>query len=225
MKGRSLSILGIIAAAVGAVFILACNTLDMHTLAIICGAIFVASGLIDLVIFGASTGKADISTMSSITSTVAIVIGITMLAYADDFVNMMPFMLSILVGASAIWQFVTLGLATRPFQLPAWLYSFPLVLTAGAIYIFIIKDTGDDRLLMLSSGIAIVVLGTGCILEGSALGVARRRHIRETEQAQESRSSAEDSVSTTIHDNQTIQKKETPKRRVQTTDDLDDEVG
>lgn len=224
MKGRSLSILGIIAAAIGAVFILACNSLDMHILAIVCGTIFVASGLIDFVIFGATADKEDISTMSSLTSTVTIVIGVTMLAYAQDFVNMMPFILSILVGASAIWQFVTLGLATRPFQLPAWLYGFPLVLTAGAIYLFIIKDSHDDRLLMLSSGIALVVLGAGCILEGSALGMARRRRNREAAQALESQNSPDASPTAPSPADQTPHKKETAKHRTETTEDLDDEV-
>ncbi len=223
MKGRSLSILGIIAAAVGVVFILACNTIDMHTLAIIVGAIFVASGLIDLTVFGVSPDKDNRASMSFLSCVTSIVFGITMLVYADDFVHIMPFMLSMLIGASAVWQFVTLALAARPYQLPAWLYLFPLVLVGGAIYLFIIKDSQDNRLLMLSSGIAIAVIGAGCIIEGSVLGVARRRHNKEAALA-EAEANTETEQSDTADDAQPTTKKEKTKRPVETTDDLDDEV-
>lgn len=228
MKGRSLSILGIIAAAVGAVFIIACKSLNMEVLAIACGAIFVASGLINLIVFGSA--KSDRGTMSFISSAASIVLGITMLAYVANFVTMMPFMLSMLAAACALWQFVTLGLATRPYQLPAWLYSFPLLMTAGAIYIFIIKDSDDQSLILVSTGIILVLLGAGCIIEGSALGVARRRHNKEILQSQQTAddskaASADAQQPAETGDIQNATKSETRKQRVETTDDLDDEVG
>lgn len=227
MKGRSLSILGIIAAAIGAVFIIACKSLNMEVLAIACGAIFVASGLINLIALGAV--KSDRVTMSFISNAAAIVLGITMLAYVDNFVTMMPFMLSMLAAACALWQFITLGIATRPYQLPAWLYAFPLLMTAGAIYIFIIKESGDHSLILVSTGIILVLLGAGCIIEGSALGVARRRHNKEMAQSQQTTDSTPASPEgtqrpTETEEKQSEMKAEPRKRRAETTDDLDDEV-
>lgn len=177
MKGRSLTIIGIFAAAVAAVLILSYKSISITGITITCGILFVAVGLVNMIFFGYKSKEESSKVLTLISNAAAIVLGLSMLVFRDEFSPMIAFMLGLLVAVCSLWQFFVLAIGARPHQLPAWLYLFPVILACGALFIYLKPDYGDqnDSVLLLATGISMAVLGLGCILEGSILGVARRK--------------------------------------------------
>ena len=177
MKGKTLSIIGILAAAVGALLII-CNAAITKTGVIVTGGIlFVGVGLINLIFFGAGKGSAHgaARVLTLIANAAAIVLGLCMIVFRDVFSGLIPFIFGLFIAICAIWQFFTLAISVRPVQLPGWLYLFPVAILGGAVYIFLTDNTTSEHVIMLATGIAIATFGVSCIIEGSLLGVQNRR--------------------------------------------------
>ncbi|MCD8388079.1 MAG: DUF308 domain-containing protein [Bacteroidales bacterium] len=213
MKGKTLSTLGILIAAVGAVLIICHKQITSTGIVITGGILFMAVGLVNLIIYGQST-KGDHGmgrAFAQIANAAAIVLGICMLVFESTFSPLVPFIFGLLVAVCALWEFFLLAVGTRPHSLPGWMFVFPLLLAGGSVFIFLQKDA-EEHLIMLVTGIALAVLGVGCIIEGSALGMVRRA-ARKAEAAP---------AQTPAHDAQLPSSTQSPKHPSETTDNLDD---
>lgn len=234
MKGRSLTIAGIFAAAIAAVLILCYQSINLMGVAITCGILFVAVGLINMIFYGYKSGDESAKVLNLVTNAAAIVLGISMLVFREEFRPMIAFMFGLLVAVCALWQFFVLAIGARPYQLPAWLYLFPVLLAGGSVYIFM-NPTHEDSVLIFATGIAMAVLGVSCIIEGSILGVARRNyekaHAEATEHVEVPQPDASQSTlprpslpasGDSIH--KEISANEPKNKKIETTEDLDDEI-
>ncbi len=225
MRGRSLTIAGIFAAAIAAVLILCHQSISLMGVAITCGVLFVAVGLINMIFFGYKSSEESSKVLTFVSNAAAIVLGISMLVFREEFRPMVAFMFGLLVAVCSLWQFFVLAIGARPYQLPAWLYLFPVLLAGGSVYIFM-NPTHEDTVLILATGIAMAVLGGGCLIEGSILGVARRSDEKARAAA------ASDSASTNTYQtdisaenrNPASVSEVQPKKKIETTEDLDDEI-
>lgn len=234
MKGRSLTIAGIFAAALAAVLILCYKSINLMGVAITCGILFVAVGLINMIFFGYRSDNESSKVLNLVTNAAAIVLGISMLVFREEFRPMIAFMFGLLVAVCALWQFFVLAIGARPYQLPAWLYLFPVLLAGGSVYIFI-NPVHDDNVLIFATGIAMAVLGVSCLIEGSILGMARRNYEKthtgkagqgadahpESSQSTVPHPSASDSEDAEYSDNPGPEKTH---KKIETTEDLDDEI-
>lgn len=229
MRGRTLTIAGIFAAAIAAVLILCHQSISLMGVAITCGIMFVAVGLINMIFFGYKSHEESSKVLTMVSNAAAIVLGICMLVFRDEFQPMVAFMFGLLVAVCALWQFFVLAIGARPYQLPAWLYLFPVLLAGGSVYIFM-NPTREDQILILATGIAMAVLGGGCLIEGSILGVARRSDEKARASAA-TEPSAEDDTANTSKTGTTAERysqvpgtEVKPKKKIETTEDLDDEI-
>lgn len=149
------------------------------------GILFVAVGVCNLIIFGQSSretrGVARL--FNQISNTAAIVLGICMLVFQHTFTPLVPFIFGLLVAVCSLWQFFLLAIGARPYQMPAWHYIFPVVIAGIAVYIFT-QETSDESAIVLATGIALALLGTACVIEGSALGMQRRKAAKAAIEAQ-----------------------------------------
>ncbi len=228
MRGRSLTIAGIFAAAIAAVLILCYKSISLMGVAITCGILFVAVGLINMIFFGYKSHDESSKVLTLVSNAAAIVLGICMLVFREEFRPMVAFMFGLLVAVCALWQFFVLAIGARPYQLPAWLYLFPVLLAGGAAYIFI-NPNHDDQILILTSGIAMAVLGAGCLIEGSILGVARRNSEKSHAETSQEDSQTPEAANTSIAEESsknysTTSTTETKRKKIETTEDLDDEI-
>lgn len=232
MKGRSLTIAGIFAAAIAAVLILCYKSINLMGVAITCGILFVAVGLINMIFFGYRSGNESTKVLNLVTNAAAIVLGISMLVFRDEFRPMIAFMFGLLVAVCALWQFFVLDIGARPYQLPAWLYLFPVLLAGASVYIFI-NPVHDESILIFATGVAMAVLGVSCLIEGSILGMARRNSEKthsaagqgadnhpEASQSALPRLTASDSGD----EGSDSPAPETKRKKIETTEDLDDEI-
>lgn len=240
MKGRSLTIIGIFAAAVAAVLILCYKSISLTGITITCGILFVAVGLVNMIFFGYKSKEDSSKVLTLISNAAAIVLGLSMLVFINEFSPMIAFMLGLLVAVCSLWQFFVLAIGARPHQLPAWLYLFPVILAAGALYIYLKPDYGDknDSVLLLVTGISMAVLGLGCIIEGSILGVARRKDEKAQAQVAQQQAASSDKPAPQRPDTYVEPLRtgsnpdsqpygsatETDRKKPETTDDLDDEI-
>lgn len=194
MRGRSLTLTGILAAIFAALLLLFYQKISIMAITISGGILFVAVGLINLIFFGYKAGENTSKVLTFITNAAAIVLGLSMLVFRSEFSPMISFMMGLIVAVSSLWQFFVLAIGARPHQLPVWLYIFPVLLAGGAIYIYLKPDYADknDSILLLATGISMAVFGAGCIIEGSILGMARRNDLK----AQTTKDQTDTSVST-----------------------------
>lgn len=244
MKGRSLSVLGIFAAVIGAILIICFNSIKISGVIIVGGILFVCVGLVNLIFYTSVTRQESgmSKVLTFVTNAAAIVLGICMLVFQTVFAPLITFMFGLFVAICALWQFFVLAVGARPYQLPAWLYTFPILLIVGSVYIFFRRSAHEDTLLMLATGISLAVLGLGCIIEGSALGIARRSDAKARRQAAATQAQAQapsqpvDVTPTDVthtspaiaagteHTAPEATQKAIAKTPVETTDDLDDEI-
>lgn len=244
MRGRSLTITGIFAAAIAAVLILCYKSVSITGITVTGGILFVVVGLVNMIFFGHKSKDDSSRMLTLVSNAAAIVLGLSMLVFRVEFNPMIAFMLGLLVAVCSLWQFFVLAIGARPYQLPAWLYLFPVLLAGGALYIYLKPDYGEtnDSILLLATGISMGVLGLGCILEGSILGIARRNYEKAQAEttpqnstsphAQTPESTGEQhKANTEMHNaypgsepRPDYQTSEPRRRKPETTDDLDDEI-
>lgn len=182
MKGKSLSAIGLIALIAGALLIIFYEYITSAKVVLTGGILFVGVGVSNLIVFGQNTkeSRGVARLFNQIANAAAIVLGICMLVFRDTFLPLVPFIFGLLVAVCSLWQFFLLAVGTRPYQMPAWQYLFPVLLAADAVYIFMQKLT-DERVIVLATGIGIALMGLACVVEGSSLGMCRRRAIKGAE--------------------------------------------
>lgn len=176
MKGKTLTAVGLITLIVGVAIAFFYKDITSHSVVLTGGLLFVAVGVANLIIYGrpGERGSSVSRVFTQIANAAAIVLGICMLVFQGTFAPLVSFIFGLLVAVCALWQFFLLAVGTRPYQLHGWLYLFPLLLAAASIYIFLQSDASDE-IISLTTGVSVAVMGAGCICEGSALGIARRR--------------------------------------------------
>lgn len=227
MRGRSLTIAGIFAGIVAAVLILFCKNINVAGVTLACGILFMSVGVLNLLFFSYASKAESGRLLNLIANSSAVLLGICMLVFKKDFEPMVTFMLGLFVAVCALWQFFVLAIGARPFQLPAWLYLFPVLLIGGSVAIFMMRGQQDETTLMLTTGVSIAVMAVGCIFEGSALGYARRKREKETAAAatETEQASQADTPSYEPAEKHTDSvKDENTAKHNETTEDLDDEI-
>lgn len=198
MKGKTLSALGLIALIAGVAIIIFYKSITSQGVVLTAGLLFMAVGLANLIVYGrpnrtaSSIGKV----FTQISNAAAIVLGICMLVFQSTFAPLVSFIFGLLIAVCALWQFFLLAVGTRPYQLHGWLYVFPLLLTAGAIFIFVQKVSSDE-VIVLTTGIAMAVMGVGCFCQGVALGMARRQAEKPSEEPKHAEHRAEEAETAT----------------------------
>lgn len=176
MKGKTLSAIGLIAALAGVAIIIFSSKVSKAEIIVAGGVLFVAAGLLNLIIYGRSQKGSGIGRLlSQLANAAAIVFGICLLVFSSSFMPLIAFIFGLLIAVCALWQFFLLAIGARPLQLPGWLYAFPLALMGAAAYIFIQNDMPESTLLIIT-GAALAVAGAGWICEGTCLGMARRAY-------------------------------------------------
>lgn len=174
MKGKTLSAIGLVAVLIGVALIFFHTAISKTGIILTGGVLFVATGVINFMIYGQDKGSHGLGRLlSQLANAAAIVLGICLLVFSQTFVPLVSFIFGLLLAVCALWQFFILALGTRPHQLPGWLYVFPLLLTGASIYVFVQKNMPESTLLVVV-GVSMAVLGAGCIVEGTNLGMARR---------------------------------------------------
>lgn len=174
MKGRTLTFLGILAAIVAAAIIIAQNKITASGIVLTGGILFIIAGLANTIALQRNKAKASGKMFGHVANAASIVLGICMIVFQGSFVPLVSFIFGVLVAMLAVWQFYVLAAAIKPYTLPGWIYTFPILLTASAVYIFVTKGSLPQMPLMLTTGISIAIVGIGCIIEGSLLGAQRR---------------------------------------------------
>lgn len=174
MKGKTLSAIGLIAVLAGVAIIIFSNRVSKTEIIIGGGILFVAAGLLNLIIYGHSQKGSSIGRLlSQLANAAAIVFGICLLVFSASFEPLIAFIFGLLVSVCCLWQFFMLAIGARPYQLPGWLYVFPLALMGAAVYIFVQNDMAESLLLIIT-GASLATAGLGWICEGTSLGMARR---------------------------------------------------
>lgn len=190
MKGRKLMILAIIVLAIGVVLTITYTSIKSTGVVICGGILFILAGLINLIpMFGTENGKdnneedkkrgshqsALRTIFGWITSTAAIVLGVCMLIFQPTFSTLVPIIFAVLVLSCGLFQFYILAIAIRPITLPAWTYIGGILLIGAAIFLFTLDAGIDDKTLMLTTGISMLVFGVITLIEGFMVGASRRK--------------------------------------------------
>lgn len=178
MRGRTLIFVGIVSAIVAALMLLFRQDISAKRIVELGGVLFIGAGVFDLLFFNNGSGMSRLFT--SITNSIAIIMGVCMLVFRGTFEPMVPFIFGIIVALCALWQFYVLAVGIRPFTLPAWYYFLPLALTGCAVFIFVRKDIISDIDILTTTGIGIAIFALAAIVEGVHTGVLHRKASPET---------------------------------------------
>lgn len=196
MKTKTLTLTAITAIAAGVALIIANKSIYSDGVVIAGGIIFIVSGILNSFVFSYEKkhdqkGRgAFASIFSLLTSIGAVVLGVCMLIFKDTFTALVPYIFGIIVAFLAIYQFYVLAIGVRPATLPGWFYVVPVILLAGAVYIFTRRPHDEDSLIMLSSGIALCLFGLATVAEASLLPHLRKK-VAEADTARSEGSSTE----------------------------------
>ncbi len=185
MKGRTLTFLGILAAVIAAALIIARNHITPEGVVLTGGILFIIAGISNTIAISRNRASQMGRMFGYMANAASIVLGICMIVFQESFVPLVSFIFGLLVAMFAVWQFYVLAAGCRPYRLAAWLYVFPIALTAIAAYILLTKASLQEMPIMLSTGIAVAVVALGCIVEGGMLGAARHLAVKEGKRRQE----------------------------------------
>ena len=180
MKGKTLTMIGVIADVVGAILIISHKSITTHGVVITVGIAFALIGVFNMLVMGKDKAPNGlVRVMVQIANIGAVALGVCLLVFASTFVPYVSLVFGVLVMLCSFWQFYLLAVGLRPLTLPAWQYLFPLVLLGGSIYILTLTVGNDitrhDMVVVLSTGISIALLGVACMVEGASLGMVRRK--------------------------------------------------
>lgn len=183
MKGRNLLLTGIVNLIIGILLILFRTSLSNGRLVILIGAVFLVAGIINMTVLLGSrdkNGKARSgvfgTTFGWIASTAAVVMGLAMIIFCNDFVAMMGFVFGVLILFAALFQLFLLIFGSRPIVLSPWFYLVPAALVGAAIYIILnTPENANHDTVMIVTGISFIVFGAFTIIEGAAIGQVNRQ--------------------------------------------------
>lgn len=172
MKGKAAFLAGILILAAGIILMTAHTGIKSEGIVMTGGVLFIVAGIINTVMFrdrencsGSSKKSGAATAFGMISSVAAIVLGACMLIFREIFAGLIPLVFGVLISSGALFQLYMLIWGFRPARLPAWLYSIPTLLAAGAIYVFLQDARSDDPGIMLVTGIALTIFGLGCFIE------------------------------------------------------------
>lgn len=173
MKGRTLTLLGVLAGLVAAALIIARNHITPAGVVLTGGILFILAGICNAIVVSRNRTSSISRSFGYTANAASIVLGICMIAFVESFVPLVSFIFGVLVALFSIWQFYVLASGIKPYRLAAWLYVFPIALLGIAAYIIFGKASLEAFPIILSTGIAVAVLALGCLVEGGMLGAAR----------------------------------------------------
>lgn len=185
MKGRNLFLTALLAIAAGIALIIFRNIINSATLVTVGGIIFIATGLINMMLFLGgrdSEGKARQGFFTHAfgwgASAASMLLGLAMLIFHDLFVGLVNFMFAVLIAVAALYQLFLLLFGARPVQLPRWLFIGAVLLAGASVFLFIPSATTTDPVVMLTTGISFIVFGAATLLESFYIGNANRTALK-----------------------------------------------
>lgn len=186
MKGKNLTLIGVIVFIVGLLLVMFRTTLADGGIVRLAGIIFVGAGLLNMTLFLTSRdkdGRAKTGAVGTalgwIASAAAVVLGLSMLIFKGAFVALIGFMFGVLLLFAAVFQMCLLIFGSRPVRIPNWFFLVPAVIVGAAIYIFLRKpDTTGETTDLLITGISLMVFGVASVVEGSIIGQSNRKMLR-----------------------------------------------
>lgn len=188
MKGRNLFLTALLAIAAGIALIFFKDVINSRMLVTVGGIFFIATGVINMGIFLGSRdkeGKARQGFMSNAfgwgASSASVLLGLAMLIFNDRFVGLVNFMFAVLIAVAALYQLFLLLFGARPVRLPGWLFIGVVLLTIGAVWLFIPSAYTTDANVMLTTGISFIVFGATTLIESFFIGSANRQARKEDE--------------------------------------------
>jgi len=176
--------MGILAAIVATALIIARNHITPEGVVLTGGILFIIAGISNTIAISRNRPSSTSRIFGYLANAASVVLGICMIAFKESFVPLVSFIFGLLVAMFAVWQFYVLAAGCKPYRLPAWLYAFPIALTAIAAYILLTKASLQQMPIMLTTGISVAVLALGCLIEGGMLGAVRRLAAKENSQGQ-----------------------------------------
>jgi hypothetical protein len=197
MKGKSLFLTALATGVAGLILLLTFESIKSTGVVICGGALFILAGLINMILYSSTSTKvidadgvsetrrsAVATTFSWITSAAAVVLGLSMLIFQSTFITLVPFIFGILIAIGALHQLFVLAYGCRPAKISPWFYLVPAALVAAAVYIFLQQPEENDREIMLSGGIALVVFALATLSE-SIIITRQLRRLRKAASADE----------------------------------------
>ena len=183
MKGRNLLLTGLVNLLVGILMIIFRASLSSGRLVTLIGAVFLIAGVINMTVLLGSRDKNGKTrsgilgtTFGWIASTAAVVMGLAMIIFRNDFIAMMGFVFGVLILFAALFQLFLLIFGSRPITLSPWFYLVPAALVGAAIYIILnTPENGNHDTVMIVTGVSFIVFGAFTIIEGAAIGQANRQ--------------------------------------------------
>lgn len=180
MKGRSLTFLALPALVAGIILIITFRQISSSGVIVTGGILFIVAGVLNMMLF---TGKREHGkrnaialVFSRVTSTAAVILGLSMLVFTETFTAMVPFIFGILIAMSALTQLYIALVGHRLGVLNIWWALAAAVLAGASAYLFMQQPTeSGDPAIMLVTGASLAFFGLTAVAEGIAAAAAGRR--------------------------------------------------
>lgn len=182
MKGRNLLFTALIIAAAGVLILLTYKSITISGVATVSGIVFIVAALFNIAVFAGSGrrsgGTAVGNALGWITGAAAFVLGAAMLIFKLRFMEIIPFIFSVLILFGVLFQVFLLVFGTRPLRLPVWLFVSPILLMAASVYVFFQTPGLDDNAIMLATGASLLLFGVTTFVESVIIGRENRRQAK-----------------------------------------------
>lgn len=184
MKGRNLFVTALFMLVAGILLTLFHRNIGSDNVVMWCGILFLLSAIANVIFFlGArdKNGKVKIGPFGTIigwiASAAAAFLALAMLIFPATFISLVPFLFGVLVCCAAVFQLFLLAFGSKPLKLNGWFFLVPMLLSAAAVYIFMLPSplapgsvSADvDSRIMLATGIAFALSGLATFVEGSII--------------------------------------------------------
>lgn len=180
---RSSLLAGVLILAIGIILIVCNKMISGSGIIVLAGILFILTGIINLIVF-VTRKTADGLPINSgfnlfigwLVSIAAIILGICMLVFTPTFTALVPYIFGILIffGALVLAYAFIFGVR-KQFKIPGWLWIFPLAILILGIVVITRSHIGNDSLIMILSGSAMITFGFGAVIVSALLAGARRQ--------------------------------------------------
>lgn len=136
----------------------------------ILGALFTATGCVNIISCSISHSRGKTGTISSVVGWIAglggIGLGAAMLITPHSFTSILVYVFAALLVLGGLWHLFTLAYIYRKLLMPAWLYIPALVLVIGGVVMFCSESVRTDRqAVVLMSAIGAIIYAIETLLE------------------------------------------------------------
>lgn len=176
MKLRDSGLWALLLVVIGIVLIVMHADVKARGLVVTAGIVFLLTGVIALVIWRRALWmqrqRADAPAPSAIgtalgwiTISGGVLLGVAMLIFTSTFEGAVPYCLGLLLALASLSQMYTLLIGVRPLRLPLWLWAFPVLIGAAAVWDFALTAGEQDSVLMIVTGAGVALFGVALTVE------------------------------------------------------------